>query len=470
MQQNEIAILSNFTRNEIFLRKAIPFFKADYFTSGSGKLIFSKINDFVQKYNTCPSLSSIRVELESAKMSDADHKELLHDLDSVSSYTDNSNLDWLLSISEDFCKDRALYLALAESIQIADKSNSKNTLSENAIPDILKKALAVSFDTNIGHDYIESMQDRFAYYHNKEEKIPFDIDKLNKITDGGIPKKTLNIVAAPTGGGKSLWLCHHAASCIKQNRNVLYITLEMGEERIAERIDANLMNIPLNQLRTMIEFEYSKRFAKATQGIKGKLIIKEYPTGTASVMNFRALLEELKLKKSFVPEVIIVDYINICASSRYKANANTNSYTMVKAIAEELRGLAVEQNVQVFSATQLNRSGYSNSDVDLTNTAESMGLPATADFFLALISTDELAQMNQVLFKQLKNRFNDINIDEKFVVGLDKPRMKFYNVSESAQEDIIKTKVEEYETETEYDEVETAPFVPSKNQKFDDWK
>lgn len=468
MQKNEYIILVNLIKNESFMRKAIPFFKVEYFTTNSSRKIFEVLSSYVEKYNKCPSFNSLSTELENVQGNESEYKEIQNDVESLKNDNDDYENSWLVDTAEKFCKDRALYNALYDCIQIADKNN-KTDISTANIPDILTKALNVSFDVNVGHDYVENCVDRYKYYHRKEEKIPFDIDLMNKITDGGIPKKTLSIIAAETGKGKSIWLCHHAANCLKQNKNVLYITLEMSEERIAERIDANLMNIPLIEMRKIdTEFEFTKRFARATNGIKGKLIIKEYPTSTASVLNFRALLDELEIKRGFIPDIIIVDYINLCLSSRYKANANANSYTLIKAIAEELRGLAVEKNVQLFSATQLNRSGFKNTDVDLTHVAESIGLPATADFFFALITTDQLDALNQVLFKQLKNRFNDINIYGKFVVGLDKPKMRFYNVSESAQDSIIQENTTEKETETEFDnENEVAPFSP--NSKFNGW-
>jgi archaellum biogenesis ATPase FlaH len=345
--------------------------------------------------------------------------------------------DWLVDETEKFCKDRALYNAILESIQIIEgKSKSKTPTS---LPSILSEALAVSFDTNIGHDFLKDAEKRYDFYHKVEQKIPFDIEFFNTITNGGVPQKTLNVVIAGTGVGKSLFLCHHAANCLMQNKNVLYITCEMSEERIAERIDANIMDITLDDMKTLTKSMYGKKLYNATKGVTGQLIIKEYPTATAHVNHFRHLLDELLLKKKFKPDIIFIDYLNICSSARVKASATMSSYSVVKAIAEELRGLAIERNVPVFTATQVNRSGHNNTDIGLENTSESFGLPATADLMFALIGTDELDQKNQIMVKQLKNRYNELTRNKKFVVGINRAKMKLYNVDPSEQDDLIGT-------------------------------
>jgi replicative DNA helicase len=471
----EHVILFNLIKKEDYARKVLAFISSDYFSETSERSTFEIVRSYFEKYNTCPSISALNIEIDSLTASQADHENMRDLLKIVENLKDANDVQWAIDATEKWCKDRAVYNAIYNCIKIIDDKEGKQKLSKNAIPELLRQALSVSFDTNIGHDYTECLKERYEYYHNGEEKIPFDLSMLNTITDGGVPRKTLNVVAAPTGGGKSIFLCHHAAACLRQNKNVLYITLEMSEQRIAERIDANLTNTRLNELRELPYQMYEKKFQRATQEIHGKLIIKEYPTGTASSLNFRHLLDELRLKKNFVPDVVIVDYLNICASARYKASASVNSYTLVKAIAEELRGLAVEMNVQLFTATQINRQGFNNSDVDLTNTAESMGLPATADFFIALIGTEELEELNQVMMKQLKNRLGDVGNNRKFVVGLDKSKMKFYDVNASAQQTIVHVnsetgRVAPKDDQDPYDDSIFNKSDKKFRQKFDDWE
>ena len=419
-------ILRNLLSNEDYLRKVIPFLKKEYFEA-EHKVLFNEIVSFVNKYNKLPTKESITVDMTTAGT-----------LDSVSGLVDivftpeEVNEEWLLNSTEKWCQDRAIYLAIMESINVIDGKNQ--SLTKNAVPEILSDALAVSFDTNVGHDYIDNSDDRFEFYHRVEDRLPFDLENFNDITKGGIPNKTLNIALAGTGVGKSLFMCHVAASSLMQGKNVLYITLEMAEERIAERIDANLFNLPIDQLDSLSKKMFDDKIEKIAKRNIGKLIVKEYPTGAAHASHFRALLNELKLKKQFEPDIIFIDYLNICSSSRMKGLGGAiNSYSYVKAIAEELRGLAVEFGVPVFSATQTTRSGYSNTDVGLEDTSESFGLPATADFMFALISTEELQRLGQMMVKQLKNRYNDPTYKKRFVVGVDRSRMRLYDVEESAQ-------------------------------------
>ena len=419
-------ILRNLLSNEDYLRKVIPFLKKEYFEA-EHKVLFNEIVSFVNKYNKLPTKESITVDMTTAGT-----------LDSVSGLVDTVftpeevNEEWLLNSTEKWCQDRAIYLAIMESINVIDGKNQ--SLTKNAVPEILSDALAVSFDTNVGHDYIDNSDDRFEFYHRVEDRLPFDLENFNDITKGGIPNKTLNIALAGTGVGKSLFMCHVAASSLMQGKNVLYITLEMAEERIAERIDANLFNLPIDQLDSLSKKMFDDKIEKIAKRNIGKLIVKEYPTGAAHASHFRALLNELKLKKQFEPDIIFIDYLNICSSSRMKGLGGAiNSYSYVKAIAEELRGLAVEFGVPVFSATQTTRSGYSNTDVGLEDTSESFGLPATADFMFALISTEELQRLGQMMVKQLKNRYNDPTYKKRFVVGVDRSRMRLYDVEESAQ-------------------------------------
>jgi len=434
MERLELTILRNLIFNEDYSRKVIPFIQPDYFEQRTEKVIFEEIVKFIVKYGSAITTEALAIEIENrTDLSETEIKEIreLH-----SSLHDGVvDKQWILDTTERWCRDRAIYLALMESIHIADGNDEKK--NRDAIPSILSDALAVSFDNNIGHDYLQNYEERYEFYHRKEDKIEFDLEYFNKITKGGLPNKTLNIALAGTGVGKSLFMCHVASSALLQGRNVLYITLEMAEERIAERIDANLLNVPIQQLvdlpRQMFETKVNS-IAKKTQGT---LIIKEYPTASAHSGHFKALLNELALKKSFRPDIIFIDYLNICASSRYKGNSSINSYTFVKAIAEELRGLAVESNVPIVSATQTTRSGYGSSDVELTDTSESFGLPATADFMFALISTEELEELGQIMVKQLKNRYNDPTVYKRFVVGIDRAKMRLYDCEQSAQKDIL---------------------------------
>lgn len=468
----EHLILAGLARREDYTRKVLAFVVPEYFAESSERTVFEMIAKYFQTYNNCPASAALSIEADAVDASQKDHEQVAQVIDTIYSIESPNDLEWLVDATEKWCKDRAVYNAIYDCIRIIDDKDGKQKVSKNAIPELLRQALSVSFDTNIGHDYVEAVKERYDYYHNGEEKIAFDLAMLNTITDNGIPRKTLSVVAAPTGGGKSIFLCHHAAACLRQNRNVLYVTLEMSEQRIAERIDANLTNTRLNELRELPYALYEKKFQRAVHDIRGKLIIKEYPTGSASALNIRHLIDELRVKKNFVPDVLIVDYLNICSSARYKASANVNSYTLVKAIAEELRGLAVETNVQLFTATQINRQGFNNSDVDLTNTAESMGLPATADFFIAIISTEELDDLNQVMFKQLKNRLGDVGMNRKFVVGLDKSKMKFYDVSNSAQQSLVHVNPENGKVRS-WDDEEEAPFEQKSSEKFrhkfNDW-
>lgn len=419
-------ILRNLLTNETFLRRVIPFLKKEYF-EGEYKIVFNEVISFVNKYNKLPTKESIQVDMTAA----GSFEQVSGLIDEVFK-EEPVNEDWLISSTEKWCQDRAIYLAIMESINIIDGKNQ--SLTKNAVPEILSDALGVSFDPNVGHDYIDDSDDRFEFYHRTEDRLPFDLENFNEITKGGIPNKTLNIALAGTGVGKSLFMCHVAASALTQGKNVLYITMEMAEERIAERIDANLFNLPIDQLESLSKQMFDDKIAKIAKRNIGKLIVKEYPTGAAHAGHFRALLNELKLKKQFVPDVIFIDYLNICSSSRMKGMGGAiNSYTYVKAIAEELRGLAVEFDVPVFSATQTTRSGYSNTDVGLEDTSESFGLPATADFMFALISSEELQRLGQIMIKQLKNRYNDPTYKKRFVVGVDRSRMRLFDVEESAQ-------------------------------------
>ena len=436
--KTETAILKNLLQNEDYTRKVLPFLKTDYFTENADKIVYDKVNDFVVKYNSLPSKEALVIELQEMKINEEEFKESMEVLDEISSDTEEyTDIGWLLDTTERFCQDKAIYNAVVESISILD--NPKSKASKGAIPDILSGALAVSFDPHVGHDYLDDSDARFDYYHRVEERIPFDLEYFNKISKGGLPQKTLNICLAGTGVGKSLFMCHVASSCLSQNQNVLYITLEMAEEKIAERIDANLLDVSIDDLHDLPKDIYDRKINNLNKTIKGKLIVKEYPTASASVNHFRALLNELNLKRSFVPNIIFVDYINICTSSRIKAGANVNSYTYIKSIAEELRGFAVENKIPIVSATQTTRSGYSNTDVGLEDTSESFGLPATADFMFAIISTEKMEQLGQILVKQLKNRYNDPTINRKFVIGIDRAKMRLFDVSQAAQDELVDT-------------------------------
>ena len=445
MDKIEFLILRNFLHNEQFTRKVLPFIKAEYFEDTSQKVIFEEILNFVQKYNQLATKEILSIEVENRKDINEDSfkqiSNLIENLDD-----DPTEIDWLVNTTEKWCRDRAIYIALMESIHIADGKDEKK--NRDSIPSILSDALAVSFDPNIGHDYLLDYEKRYESYHRKEEKIEFDLKFFNKITKGGLPNKTLNIALAGTGVGKSLFMCHVAASVLLQGRNVLYITLEMAEERIAERIDANLLNIPIQQLNELPKQMFETKVNSLAKKTQGTFIIKEYPTASAHSGHFKALLNELALKKSFRPHIIFIDYLNICSSSRFKGGSNINSYTLVKSIAEELRGLAVEFNVPIVSATQTTRSGFGSSDVELTDTSESFGLPATADLMFALISTEELENLGQILVKQLKNRYNDPTVNKRFVVGIDRAKMRLYDVEQDAQKDILDSgKEEEYNDE-----------------------
>ena len=431
MQANiEQTILRNLLTDEKYMRKVLPFIKPDYF-QGVYKTLFREVGKYVAKYNKLPSSESLSIELQDASMSQDQFTmamEIVPQLFTI----EKIDQEWLLNNTEKWCQDRAIYNSIMESISIIDGKH--DSLTKNALPELLQKALGVAFDTNIGHDYIENAEERYDFYHKEEDRIPFDLNYFNKITKGGVPRKTLNIALAGTGVGKSLYMCHVAASSLVEGRNVLYITMEMAEERIAERIDANLLNVPIDQLDSMSKDMFTEKVNNLARKTTGRLIVKEYPTGSAHAGHFRALLNELKLKKQFEPDVIFVDYLNICASSRMKAMGGAiNSYPYIKAIAEELRGLAVEFDLPIFSATQTTRSGYSNSDVGLEDTSESFGLPATADLMFALISTEELEKDGQMMVKQLKNRYNDPTQHKRFVIGVDRSKMRLYDVEESQQ-------------------------------------
>ena len=454
MQQNlELTILRHILTNEDFMRRVLPFIRPDYFT-GVHRTLFNLAGKFVAKYNKLPAKESFKVELdESTSLTDEQYKQSVEMLSDLFS---NEKVDpkWLDDVTEKWCQDRALHNAIMESISIIEGKHDK--LTKNALPDILSKALSVSFDNNVGHDYVDNADDRYEFYHTEEEKIPFDLEYFNRITKGGVPNKTLNICLAGTGVGKSLFMCHVASSSLVQGHNVLYITMEMAEERIAERIDANLLNTPIDQIGNMSKVMFTTKIQNLSMKTTGKLIVKEYPTGSAHAGHFRGLLNELKLKKSFQPDVIFIDYLNICASSRMKSLGGAiNSYTYIKAIAEELRGLAVEFNVPIFSATQTNRQGFTSSDIGLEDTSESFGLPATADLMFALISSEELEQSGQLMIKQLKNRYNDPVQYKRFVVGVDRSKMRLYDVEETQQDGLMD---------------DTPVFDKSQNEKFKDFK
>ncbi len=431
----EKQILSRLIHDEDFLRKTLPFLKPDYFNNRIDKAVYGLIDDFVKRYNKLPSKTALVVESDSTSGYNQDEYEEI--VARIGELQEDSTTDqqWLLDQTEKFCQDRAIYNAIMSSIQILDGRDVKN--SKGNIPQILSEALAVSFDTNIGHDFLEDFADRYDFYHKKEHRIPFDLEYFNRITKGGLPNKTLNVALAGTGVGKSLFMCHCAAANLSAGHNVLYITLEMSEEKIAERIDANLLNVQVDELTVLPKEAYEKKVNRVKEKTTGKLIIKEYPTASAGANHFRHLLNELRLKRSFTPDIIYIDYLNICISSRLKHGSNVNSYTYIKSIAEELRGLAVEFIVPIVTATQTTRSGYSNSDVGLEDTSESFGLPATADLMFALISTEELQDLGQIMVKQLKNRYNDPSTHRKFVIGVDRPKMKLYDVEQHAQDDIV---------------------------------
>ena len=432
----EQLIFNNLVHNEDYARKVIPFLKDEYFSDHADKVVFQLINEYVKNYNAFPTIEALAIDLSNKEGLNEDAFKKCKDVISdINPEEKKSEIQWLIDQTEKFCQEKAVYNAIMSSIHILDDKSGKT--SKGSIPQILSDALGVSFDTHIGHDFIEDAESRFEFYHTKEVRIPFDLSFLNKITQGGLPKKTLNIALAGTGVGKSLFMCHCAAANLTAGLNVLYITLEMAEERIAERIDANLLNIPVDELKLIPKESYDNKINRLKRKTDGKLVIKEYPTACAGSANFRHLLNELKIKKNFIPDIIYIDYLNICSSSRIRHGANVNSYTLVKAIAEELRGLAVEFSVPIVSATQTTRTGYSSSDVGLEDTSESFGLPATADFMFALISTEELAGLGQIMVKQLKNRYYDPNIDRRFIVGVDRSKMRLFDVEQSAQEDLL---------------------------------
>ena len=445
MDKVEFLILRNLIHNEEYVRKVVPFIKSDYFEDYNQKVVFEEIIKFVEEYNQPVTKEVLCIETEKRQdINDSSFKEITDLITSLENTP--SEFDWLVNTTEKWCRDRAIYLALMESIQLADGKD--DTKGRDAIPDILSDALAVSFDTNVGHDYLNDYEERYESYHRKEDKIPFDLEYFDKVTKGGLPNKTLNIALAGTGVGKSLFMCHVASSVLLQGKNVLYITLEMAEEKIAERIDANLLNVNIQDITDLPKQMFDSKVTNLAEKTQGTLIIKEYPTASAHSGHFKALLQELALKKSFKPDIIFIDYLNICSSSRYRAGSNVNSYSFIKAIAEELRGLAVEANLPIVSATQTTRSGYGSSDVDLTDTSESFGLPATADLMFALISTEELEGLNQIMVKQLKNRYNDPTVNKRFIVGIDRAKMRLYDCEQKAQEDIVDSgKEEEYNPE-----------------------
>jgi replicative DNA helicase len=429
----ETTILSNLINNEEYARKITPFLKNEYFSDHFEKVVCDELTSFFVKYNQPASLEVLAIQLSNRKdLRDFEMEGVEKYINELTFKTDN--VDWLVENTEKFCKDKAVRNAIIDAIQIIEGKDKVR--SEDSIPSILSAALAVSFDSAIGHDYLQDFADRYEFYNRVEEKVPFDLDMMNKITKGGLPRKTLNVALAGTGVGKSLFMCHVSAAAITQGKNVLYITLEMAEERIAERIDANLMNMTMEELGTVSKDIYDTRFERILKKTKGKLIVKEYPTASAHAGHFQALIEELKIKRNFIPDLICIDYLNICASSRIKQGAGVNSYTYIKSIAEELRGMAVVNNVPILSATQTTRGGYDNSDVGLTDTSESFGLPATVDFMFALISTEELEALGQIMVKQLKNRYNDPSYYKRFVIGVDRARMKLFDVENSAQANI----------------------------------
>ena len=431
----ENAIFGNLVYNEEYARKCIPFLKEEYFAPQDQKALFRLIKEYVDKYNSFPTKEVMAIDLANTEGISEDTFKNCKELISGLTHDKSTKIDWLLDQTEKFCQDKAVYNAIMASIGILDDSSGKT--SKGAIPQILTDALAVSFDTHIGHDFIEDADSRFDFYHTKETRIPFDLDYLNKITNGGLPKKTLNIALAGTGVGKSLFMCHCAAANMLDGLNVLYITLEMAEERIAERIDANLLDVTIDDLKLIPKDTFDKKIARVKGKTSGKLVIKEYPTACAGSANFRHLLNELKLKKKFEPAIIYIDYLNICMSSRIKHGANVNSYTLIKAIAEELRGLAVEFNVPIVSATQTTRGGYSSSDLGLEDTSESFGLPATADFMFGLQTSEDMEARKQILVKQLKNRYNDPGTNRRFFLGIDRSKMRLYDVEQDAQNDLL---------------------------------
>ena len=433
----EKTILSHLVYNEPFARKVLPFLKDEYFNASSEKVVYGIIRDYIDKYNSTPTKEVLALELSNMDgMNENTFKDSKSLIESIS--IEPTDIEWLVNSTEKFCQEKAIYNAIMASIKILDDKNS--TQGKGEIPNLLSEALGVSFDVSIGHDYLMNSDERYEFYHRKEDRIPFNLEYMNKITKGGLVRKSLNVALAGTGVGKSLFMCHCAADNLTKGKNVLYITMEMAEEKIAERIDANLLNVTIDELSTLPKDMYDKKIARVKEKTIGKLIIKEYPTASAGSGHFRHLINELRIKRNFIPDIIYIDYLNICCSSRIRAGSNVNSYTYIKAIAEELRGLAVEFNLPVVTATQTTRSGYGNSDVELTDTSESFGLPATADLMFALIASDEMEELSQIMIKQLKNRYNDPTIHKKFVVGIDRAKMRLYDVEQSAQKDIVEDK------------------------------
>ena len=442
MNKVENLILKNLLLDEVYVRKALPFIKGEYFADLLEKNLFDIISKYFSQYNALPTKEALEIEVgQLDSISDEQHQnivKLIRDIDD-----EKSDPDWIVDTTEKWCKERAIYLALMESIKIAEGNDDKQ--SPTAIPSILSEALGVSFDNHIGHDYLQDYEERYEFYHKTEDKIPFDLEFFNKITKGGLPNKTLNIALAGTGVGKSLFMCHVASAALLQGKDVLYITLEMAEEKIAERIDSNLLNCDIQNLNQLPKLMFDNKITALSKKTEGRLIVKEYPTASAHCGHFKSLLNELALKKSFKPDIIFIDYLNICSSSRYRAASNVNSYSYIKAIAEELRGLAVEANLPIVSATQTTRSGFASSDIDLTDTSESFGLPATADLMFALISSEELEGLGQIMVKQLKNRYNDPTVNKRFVVGIDRAKMRLYDVEQSAQQNLSDSGQEDME-------------------------
>ncbi len=443
MERIERTILRNLIHNEVYMRRVLPFVRPEYFGDNTDRLVYNSIQSFIEDYNSLPSAEALEIAVQKTNIAEQDFKEVTAVIQSLTD--EPANADWLITETERWCKDRAIYNAILKSIEIIDGRNKQMTA--DALPSLLQEALGVAFDNSVGHDYLADWASRYDFYHRIENRLPFDLDMLNKITNGGLPSKTLNVVLAGTGVGKSLFMCHVAAASLSQGKNVLYITMEMAEERIAERIDANLMNLPMDELHDLPRQMFDNRIDRIKNKTEGRLIIKEYPTAGAHSGHFKSLLNELSLKQRFRPDIIMIDYLNICASARFKNAQAANSYMYIKAIAEELRGLAVEHDVPILTATQTTRSGYGNTDVELTDTSESFGLPATADLMIALISTEELEALNQILVKQLKNRYNDPTSNRKFVIGVDRARMKLYDVEARAQATIIDSGQDDEETD-----------------------
>ena len=459
-QSIERTTLSNLVTNEEYCRKVLPFIKPDYFDVKEERVVFEEITNFVEKYKRIPTKISLEIEVETRKdLTEDQHKKIVEIIQTLDA-TD-VDMEWLVDTTEKFCKDKAIYNAIVDGISIIDGKDKKR--SPDAIPSILTDALAVGFDNAVGHDYFDDSDKRFEFYHKVEERIPFDLDFFNKITKGGLPQKTLNIALAGTGVGKSLFMCHMAANCLSQGKNVLYITLEMAEERIAERIDANLMNISMEDLHDLPKKMFDNKIASLMSKTNGKLIVKEYPTASAHSNHFRGLIKELAIKRTFKPDIIFIDYLNICASSRFKGATNVNSYSYIKSVAEELRGLAVECNVPIMSATQTTRGGFTSTDIGLEDTSESFGLPATADFMFALISNEEMEELGQILVKQLKNRYNDPTVNKRFVIGIDRSKMLLYDVEMKEQDDLVDNGQEPVFDKTSFG-------VKFKDNKYDDFK